>query len=150
MKTYRRILVPVSGGGQSDQQLQRAAELAQAQQAQMLVVRVLDTRSGFEPDGPAAVLPSEAAARRAPGAKKRLDLQLTRNNLAWAESKVVWGEPEHVLTEVIRDWKPDLVVSCAGQLPHALVEGTDMLTVARRSRLRNLAGIFLHPAPRHA
>lgn len=150
MKTYRRILVPVSGGGQSDLQLQRAAELAQAQQAKILVVRVLDIRSGFEPDGPAAALPSEAAARRAPGVKKRLDLQLARNNLAWAESRVVWGEPKQVLTGIMRDWKPDLVVSYAGQLVHEVVEGADVLTVARRSWLTNLVGIFRHPAPRHA
>ncbi len=45
MKTYRRILVPIPADGQGDVLLQRAAELAKAQHAQMLVVRVLDTGS---------------------------------------------------------------------------------------------------------
>jgi len=150
MKTYRRILVPIPADGQGDVLLQRAAELAQGQHAQMLVVRVLDTRSGFEPDGPAAVLPGEAAARRSPDAKKRLDLQLARNNLGWAEAKVVWGEPQAVLAEVIRNWAPDLVVACAGLLPTGIAEDADILTVGCRSLLGRLVGAFNHHAPRHA
>jgi nucleotide-binding universal stress UspA family protein len=150
MKTYRRILVPISAGSQSDILLHRAAELAQTQRAQMLVVRVLDTRSGFEPDGPAALLPEEAAARRAPDVKKRLDLQLARNNLGWAEAKVVWGEPKVVLAEAIRNWEPDLVVACAGHLPQGIAEGADILTVGCHSLFRRLSEAFHHPAPGHA
>lgn len=150
MKTYRRILVPISAGDQGDFLLQRAAELAQGQRTQMLVVRVLDTRSGFEPDGPVATLPGEAAARRAPEAMKHLDLQLARNNLAWAEAKVVWGEPKAVLADVVRSWDPDLVVACAGRLPQGIAEGADILTVGRRSLFRRLAEVLHHPAPRHA
>jgi nucleotide-binding universal stress UspA family protein len=150
MKTYRRILVPVPSGGQGDILLQRAAELAQARHTQMLVVRVLDTRSGFEPDGPAAVLPGEAAARRAPDVKKRLDLLLARNNLGWAEAKVIWGEPKTVLADVIRDWAPDLVVACAGLLPQEIAEDADILTVGCRSLFGRLAGALLYHTPRHA
>jgi len=150
MKTYRRILVPLSADGQSDLLLQRAAELAQAQDAKMLVVRLLDTRSGFEPDGPAAVLPSEAAARRAPDVKKRLDLQLARNNLAWVEAQVVWGEPNAVLTDVIRNWQPDLLVTFASRLPQEVTDGVDALTVSRPSVFRRLAEVFHYPTPRHA
>ncbi len=150
MKSYRRILVPISSAGQGDILLQRAAEIAQGQRMQMLVVRVLDTRSGFEPDGPAAVMPGEAAARRAPDARKRLDLQLARSNLGWAEARVVWGEPESVLADIIRIWEPDLVVACAGQLPQGIMVDTDILTVARRGLFRRLTEIFHHPAPRHA
>ena len=150
MKTYRRILVPLSADGQSDVLLHRAAELAQAQDAKMLVVRVLDTRSGFEPDGPAAILPGEAAARRAPDVKKRLDLQLARNNLAWVEAKVVWGEPTAVLPDVIRNWQPDLVVTFTSHLPQLAVDGVDVLTVSRPSVFRRLAEAFQNPSPRHA
>ncbi len=150
MKTYQRILVPITSAGQGEMLLQRAAEIAQGQRAQMLVVRVLDTGSGFEPDGPAAALPGEAAARMAPEARKRLDLQLARKSLGWAEARVVWGEPKNVLGEIVRDWTPDLVVACAGQLPHGVADGADVLTVARRSLLGRLAEMFLHPAPRHA
>lgn len=150
MKTYRRILVPLTAGGQSDILLHRAAELAQGPRTQMLVLRVLDTRSGFESDGPAAVLPGEAAARRAPDVKKKLELQLARNNLGWAEAKVVWGDTKALLADVIRTWEPDLVVACAGQLPHGILEDADVLTVNRRSLLRRLAEALHHPAPRHA
>lgn len=150
MKTYRRILVPISADGQGDILLQRAAELAQGPRTQMLVVRVLETRSGFEPDGPAAVLPGEAAARRAPDVKKRLELQLARNNLSWAEAKVVWGETKALLADVIRTWEPDLVVACAGHLPQGIAEGADILTVSRRSVFRRLAEALHHPAPGHA
>jgi len=150
MKIYRRILVPLTMEGQNDIQLQRAAELAQNQRAQMLVLRVLDTRSGFEADGPAAVLPEEAAARRAPDVKKRLDLQLARNNLGWAEAKVVWGEPKVVLSDVVRSWDPDLVIACAGHLPHGIGEGADILTVGCRSLFSRLTEVFHHPTPRHA
>ena len=150
MKTYRRILVPILTGGDNDIQLQRAAELAKAQRTQMLVVRVLDTRSGFEPDGPAAILPSEAAARRAPDVRKRLDLQLARNNLAWAEAQVVWGEPKAVLADVIRNWQPDLVVTFAGHLPQEATDGVDALTVSRPSVFKRLAEVFHPPTPRHA
>lgn len=151
MKSYRRILVPVAAGGQNDLVLQRAAELAQAQKTQMLVVHVIDTRSGFEPDGPAAALPNESAARRAPEAQKRLDLQLARNNLAWVESKVVWGEPKSVLADVIRGWKPDLVVACAGHLPQGVNENNaDILTVGCNSFFRRMAEAFRFPVPKHA
>lgn len=150
MKTYRRILVPIPADGQGDVLLQRAAELVQARHAQMLVVRVLDTRSGFEPDGPAAALPGEAAARRSPDVKKRLDLQLARNNLGWAEAKVVWGEPQAVLADVIRNWAPDLVVACAGLLPTGIAEDADVLTVGCRSLFGRLVGALNHHAPRHA
>jgi hypothetical protein len=150
MKTYRRILVPIPSGGQGDILLQRAAELAQTQHTQMLVVRVLDTRSGFEPDGPAAMLPGEAAARRAPDVRKRLDLQLARNNLGWAEANVLWGEPKTVLADVIRNWAPDLVVACAGLLPQEIAEDADILTVGCRSLFGRLAGALHYHTPRHA
>jgi nucleotide-binding universal stress UspA family protein len=150
MKTYRRILVPILTGGDNDIQLQRAAELAKSQRTQMLVVRVLDTRSGFAPDGPAAALPEEAAARRAPDARKRLDLQLARNNLGWAEAKVVWGIPKNALADVIRAWAPDLVVACSGQLPQGVAEDVDILTVGCNSLFRRLAEALHFPTPRHA
>jgi nucleotide-binding universal stress UspA family protein len=150
MKAYRRILVPIPADGQGDILLQRAAEFAQAQHAQMLVVRVLDTRSGFEPDGPVALLPGEAAARRSPDVKKRLDLQLARNNLGWAEAKVVWGEPQTVLAEVIRNWAPDLIVACASLLPMGIAEDADILTVGCRSLFGRLVGALNNHAPRHA
>ncbi len=150
MKTYRRILVPLTAAGQCDTLLCRAAEIAQEHNAKMLVLRVLDIRSGFAPDGPAALRPEEAAARRAPNVKKRLDLLLARNNLGWAEAKVQWGEPKKVLAEVIDSWQPDLVLACAGDLPQGFVHGSDLLTVNCRSLLKRLIEVFHHPVHRPA
>jgi hypothetical protein len=150
MKSYSRILVPIPAGGQGDILLQRAAELAHSQRTHMLVVRVLDTRSGFEPDGPAAMPSGEAAARHATGVRKRLDLQLARNNLGWVEAKVVWGEPKAVLTDLIRVWQPDLIVACSGQLPQTIAEGVDIFTVGRRSWHKRLAEVLQFPSLRPA
>lgn len=149
MKTYRRILVPILTGGQSDILLQRVTELAQVTRTQMLVVRVLDTRSGIPSDGPAGALPGEIAARRAPEAMKRLELQLARNKLSWAEAKVVWGEPNVLLANLIRDWAPDLVVTC-GQLPQGMVQGPDILSVGCRNLFRRLTETLHQGVPRHA
>lgn len=150
MKTYSRILVSLPAGGQNDFLLHRAAEIARTQGAKILVLRVLDTHSGFESDGPAAVLPGEAAARRAPVVKKHLDLQLARNNLSWVEAKVMWGEPKTVLADIIRRWQPDLVVTSAGHLPQAHTDSVDALTVGRPGWFSRLAEAFHHPSPRHA
>lgn len=149
MKNYRRILVPILAGGQSDVLLHRAAELAQASRTQMLVVHVLDSHDGIPSDGPAGALPGESAARRAPDAMKRLELQLARYNLAWAEAKVVWGEPKGLLTKLVREWAPDLVVSCS-QLSQDVVQDVDTLTVGCRSLFRRLAQTLHSGVPRHA
>ena len=150
MKAYRRILVPLPAAGQCDTLLCRAAEIAQEHNAKMLVLRVLDIRSGFAPDGPAALWPEEAAARRAPNIKKRLDLLLARNNLGWAEATVQWGEPKMVLVEAINTWQPDLVLACAGDLPHGLAPNADLLTVNCRNLFKRLIGVFHYPVHRPA
>lgn len=150
MNTYQRILVPVPVGGHGDVLLHRAAELSRSHGAQMLVVHVIDTRSGFEPDGPAGVLPGEAAARCVPEVKKRLDLQLARNNLGWAEAKVVWGEPRARLAEVIHAWKPDIVVTCDGHLPQGIAPEADILIVGCASWLRRLTRVRQQPALQYA
>lgn len=149
MKNYRRILVPILAGSQSDVLLHRVAELAQVSRTQMLVVHVLDSHSAIPSDGPAGALPGELTARRAPEAMKRLELQLARNNLAWAEAKVVWGDPQVLLADIIRTWAPDLVVTC-NQLPQGLVQGPDTLTVGCRSLFRRLAQTLHQGVPGHA
>lgn len=148
MKSYRRILVPVPGDGRAEILLHRAGEFAATAPARvrMLVLRVLDTGSGFESDGPVGSLPGERAARLLPDAKKRLDLMLARGNLSWAETKVAWGEPGIVLAEVIRDWSPDLVVACDGQLPGGVASGADVLNVGCSGLFRRLTEAFHLPA----
>ncbi|MBI4741221.1 MAG: universal stress protein [Betaproteobacteria bacterium] len=150
MKTYKRILAPVFSDGQSELLLRRVKELTQTAHAQVLVLRVLDTRSGFAPDGPAAAFPEEAAMRRAADSKKRLELQLARYDLAWAEARVAWGEPAATVSEVARAWQPDLVVTCGTRLPRDLAEKVDVLTVGRASTVGRWADALFHSAFRHA
>lgn len=152
MKAYQRILVPVPADGRADILLHRAAELAAATpgRTRMLVLRVLDTRHGFEPEGPAASLPGDRAARRVPEARGRLDLSLSRANLSWADAKVTWGEPKAVLADVVRDWSPDLVLTCAGDLPGGMANGADVLNVSCRGVFARIADAFHLPAAGHA
>jgi nucleotide-binding universal stress UspA family protein len=150
MKAYQRILVPVPADGRADILLHRAAELAAAAHARVLALRVVDSRSGFESEGPAGSLPGDRAARGVPEARKRLDLALSRANLAWAEAQVAWGEPRAVLAEVAREWSPDLVLTCSGELPASVANGADVLSVGCRGLFARLADAFHLPAAGHA
>lgn len=149
MRTYRRILLPIFSQGQSDILLHKVTELAQRQQTQLLVLRVLDS-GGMEPDGPAAALPGDILSRRAPAVLKRLELQLARNNLGWAEARVVWGEPHAALSAVIRVWRPDLVVTSESYLPEEIVQGADILKVRGGGILRRLTDTLRHFSVQHA
>lgn len=149
MSTYQRILLPIFSQGESDVLLHKVTELAQGRYTRLLVLRLLDTR-GMEPDGPGASLPGEILSRRVPGLLQRLDLQLARNNLAWAETRVVWGEPQTALAEVIRTWQPDLVVTCESHLSEEIARGADILTVRRDGILRRVADSLRHIAFQHA
>lgn len=147
MKPYRRILVPIFHNGQSEDLLHAVREIATDQRPQVLVVRLIDTGSGIESDGPAGRLPGEIASRHAIDAMHRLDLQLARHRLAWVEARAVWGDPAAELTHLIDRWQPDLVLTRRGQLPQEVPEGVDLLHTAGRGFLRQLAGSFLQPAP---
>lgn len=155
MKSYRRILVPMPADGRGEILLRRAAEMLPASRSDMMVVQVLDTRTGIESDGPAGNLRGERVARQVPGAKKRLDLLLARNNLAWAESRVLCGEPNPAMADFIRVWKPDLVVTCANLRPEELgydlsAEPPDVLTVKCHGLFGRFGDVFGHAVPGHA
>ena len=113
MRAYQRILVPIESSSRDEVLLKRAAEIAQTDHAEVMVVRVIDVRSGFESDGPAGVFPMERAARKKTVERKRLDLMLSRNSLSWAQAQVTCGEPVPVLTDVINQWRPDLIVTAS-------------------------------------
>jgi hypothetical protein len=155
MKTYQRILVPMPADGRGEILLRRAAELLPAGRSNMMVVQVIDNRSGFDSDGPAGRLAGERVARRVPGAKKRLDLLLARNNLGWAESRILCGSPRPAMTEFIRAWRPDLVVTCARVSPEELAhdlggDQPDVLTVKCRGLFGRLGEAFAQAAHGHA
>ena len=71
MKTYRRILVPIFSAGQTALLLHRVSDLVQGGSAKLLVVRILDTHSGFESDGPAGMLPDWGGGARPDGCFQR-------------------------------------------------------------------------------
>lgn len=155
MKAYQRILIPMPADGRGEILLRRAAGMLPHGRGEMMVVQVLDTRSGFESDGPAGRLAGDRVARQVPGARKRLDLLLARNNLAWAEARVLCGEPRPTMTGFIRQWQPDLVVTCAdlhpADLAHDLtVEPPDVLTVKCSGLFDRLGGAFGQTAHGHA
>lgn len=154
MNIPQRILVPFTHGHSGAALLRHAGELAASRQAELLVVSVLDTRSGFEPDGPAANLPSERAARLAPAEQKRLEHELVRHGLARATASVIWGEPRAALSALIERWQPDTIV-CDGRtrrmLPaHAGEEGPELMNIGRNNAFARLAGMFLPHAQGHA
>lgn len=147
MKTYRRILIPMPHDGRGEILLQRAAELLPSRCGDLMVVRVLDTRTGFESDGPAGSLPGEREARRIPQVRRQLDLLLARHDLSWAEARVVCGDPSPAMADIIRDWKPDLVVTCARGVPEASAHDSrhpapDILTVKCHGLITRLGEAF--------
>jgi nucleotide-binding universal stress UspA family protein len=148
MKSYRRILVPVLAGQAIDPLARRATALA-GPGAEVRVVAIMDTASGFEPDGPAAVTAAERAARKRPAVLRRLELELARGPLAGAAAQVLSGEPGRILQDLLRDWRPDLVVAQDGLLPSSWLLGAaetplpDVLKIARPPRLTQLLGMVL-------
>lgn len=150
MKTRQRILVPLTHGYSASALLRHASEMAASQQAELLVVSVLDTRSGFELDGPAGSLPGERAARLAPAEQTRLEHNLMRHDMGQVQATVIWGEPSAALSALIRSWQPDLVV-CDGRTRRMLParygqEGPALMMVGGNSAFARMAG-FLFPHP---
>jgi nucleotide-binding universal stress UspA family protein len=154
MKTCQRILIPFTHGHSGSALLRRAGEIAASGDAKLLVASVLDTRVVFEPDGPAALLPGERAARLAPAEQKRLEHDLKRHGLGRAEATVIWGEPRSVLSDLIVRWCPDLIV-CDGRtrrmLPSRMPEtGPVLVMLDRNTAFARLAGLFFPHAQGHA
>lgn len=150
MSSYRRILVTFSNNGQSDALLQTLQDIAAGQCPQALVVRLIDTRSDFAADGPAASLPEDMAARRATDARRQLGLQLARMNLGWVETQVIWRSPAARLREIIQAWQPDLIIASREEQPADIPAGIDVLHTSGQSLLRRLAAVFSPHIPKHA
>ena len=154
MKTRQRILVPITHGYSSSALLRRASELAASGEVELRVVSVLDTRSGFDSDGPAGNLPSERAARLAPAEQKRLEHDLMRHGLGREQATVIWGEPRAALSTLMRSWRPDLVV-CDGRTRRMLPartgqEGPELMRIGRNDTFARVAGLFFPQAQRQA
>lgn len=154
MKIRQRILVPFTHGHSGSALLRRAGEITASADVELLVVSVLDVRSGFESDGPVGSLPGERAARLAPPEQKRLERDLMRHGLGQAQATVIWGEPRSALSALIERWRPDLVV-CDGRTRRMLPtrggdQGPALLMIRRENALTRLAGHFFPSAQSHA
>lgn len=154
MKTRQRILFPYTPGRSDVALLRRAGEIAASRQADLLVVQVLDIRSGFEADGPAANLPGERAARRAPAEQKRLDQHLKLIGLGRAQATVIWGEPRAALSALIHSWRPDLLV-CDSRMSRIHDASTgeadpEVVTIGGGGLFARLAGFLFPQAQGHA
>jgi hypothetical protein len=150
MKTRQRILVPFTHGHSGSALLRRAGEIAASRDVELLVVSVLDARSGFEPDGPAGNLPGERTARLVPAEQKRLEQDLMRHGLGRAQATVIWGEPRAALSALIRSWHPDLVVydgRTRRMLPARTSQaGPEMMRIGRDGAFTRMAGFFFPQA----
>jgi hypothetical protein len=110
----------------------------------------MDTRSVFDPDGPAARLPGDCASRLAPAEQKRLEHDLKRHGLSQAEATVIWGEPRTALSALIQRWRPDMIV-CDGRTrrmlpPRMPQDGPELVRLGRSSPFARLTGFFLAQA----
>lgn len=121
MKNYRRILIAALAEQAIGNLLPRAAALA-GNTAEVMVAQIIDTTSGFAPDGPAAVTAEEKAARKLPGIRRRLELELAHGPLAGAQAQVLVGSPAEVLAGLLREWEPDLIVAAGSLLPQTWIE----------------------------
>ena len=64
---------------------------------------------------------------------------------------MLWGEPQAVLADLVRSWRPDLVVARAGDLPRGVLDGVDVLTVRTRGGLlARVSAAFEQWVPHHA
>jgi nucleotide-binding universal stress UspA family protein len=146
MKPYQRILVPLTHGHSGAALLRQTSEIALPGRSAVLVVSVVDTRSGFDLDGPAGNLPGERAARLVPAEQRRLEHELLRHDLRTAQVSVIVGEPRTALSEIIQSWRPDTIVCDArtrSLLPAStLWEGPDLLDIGRHGAFARLAGFF--------
>lgn len=150
MRAYQRILVCIREAGEAEALLGTLGEVAAGRRPDVLVVWLVNPRQGQTQDGPAATLPGEQAARRAAQAMKRLELQLARSGLGWVAAKVFWRDPAGQLGEVVRSWRPDLVIAARARLPADLPAHIDVLQTAGRGALRRLADALRPRLPRHA
>lgn len=151
MKSYRRILAVVHAQSETHGVLTALRDIAsESPLVQALVLRVIPSDRGFDPDGPAATLPGDVAARHSVAAGARLDAELVRLNLAWVQSAVIWRDPDVAVGKTIVEWRPDLVIASRGRAPARLPEGIDLLETSGRSLLKRLGGMFGHPLPGHA
>ena len=157
MSNYQRILIPIDSISRGEVLLKRTAALVQSERAEVRVVKVIDSRAGFDSDGPAGTLPMERAARKKPGARKQLELMLARSALSWAQADVIHGEPIPALAEAITRWRPDLVIAATTLLlpswvAYAVAQSgsvrPDMLTVNCGTLFSRLAQtLFPYAAP---
>lgn len=141
MEDYRRILV-LTDNRQIDAILRRTTFARGIPDAAILVAQFIDSHRVGGTDGPAGALPEDLAARQVPALRRRLDLKLSQHNLGWVESRVLCGSPTRLLAELLREWRPGLLITGVGVLPPGAALDVDVLSVPETPPAnRALAGL---------
>jgi universal stress protein A len=110
MQTYRRILAAIDLGKHSEQVVRRAAQLAKAHGAKLIVAHIVDYAPGFESDHIPFRTPTQMQAAIADLARKKLDEMLQRLNLAAADAIVMTGRPEREIHYLVEQQRADMLV----------------------------------------
>jgi universal stress protein A len=130
MQTYRRILVAIDLGKHSELVVRRAAQLAKAHDAKLIVAHIVDYTLGFESDHIPFRTPSEMQTAIADLARKRLDEMLKRLNLAAVDAIVINGRPEREIHYLVEQQRADMLV-VGSDAPHGLRKIKDARLDAR-------------------
>lgn len=134
MQTYRRILAAIDLGKRSGQVVRRAARLAKAHGAKLIVAHVVDYTSGFESDHIPFLTPAQMQIAIVDLARKQVQEILQRLNLEAAHAVVVAGRPEREIHYLIEQQRADVIV-VGSNAPHGLKETTDVRMGGRACRV---------------
>ena len=142
MQTYRRILAAIDLGKHGEQVMRRAAQLAKAHGAKLIVVHIVDYTPGFESDHIPFRTPGEMPTTIADLARKKLNEMLKRLNLAAADAIVITGRPEREIHYLVEQQRADMLV-VGSDAPHGIRKIKDV-----RSGTRACQVLAVQPACR--
>jgi nucleotide-binding universal stress UspA family protein len=119
MTTYHRILALVDVGRRGDQVMLRATELAAAHKAALAVAAIVDYVPGFECDHVPFRSPQEMQRAIVRDVAEKLGESVRRLGIGGAEVVVVSGTESQAASDLMRSWRPDLVL-VGSHAPHGL------------------------------
>lgn len=119
MAIYRRILALADISANGEAVARRAAQMALAHNATLAVAALVDYTPGFECDHIPFRTPQEMREAIARDVAGKLDDMVARIGLGGAEVIVAGGDAEKAGADLVRSWRPDLVL-VGSHAPHGL------------------------------